>query len=60
MKKGILLFSIGLVLFMVGMFVATLLSTGWIITGTIMTVVGGGLIGISPYFIVSTSRNTHN
>lgn len=60
MKKGILLFSIGLVLFMVGMFVATLLSTGWIITGTIMTVIGGGLIGISSYFIVSTSRNTHN
>ncbi|WP_025786180.1 hypothetical protein [Sporosarcina sp. D27] len=60
MKKGILLFSIGLVLFMVGMFVATLLSIGWIITGTLMAVIGGGLLGISSHFIVSTSRNIHN
>ncbi|REB05153.1 hypothetical protein DVB69_15420 [Sporosarcina sp. BI001-red] len=60
MKKGILLFFIGFVLLMAGIFVSTLLSTGWIISGTLIAIIGGGLMGMSSYFFVSRGRSIHN
>lgn len=47
MKKGNILFWIGLVIFMIGIYI----STKWAIIGTLMGVGGGMLLGVSSYFI---------
>ncbi|WHY69602.1 hypothetical protein [Neobacillus sp. SuZ13] len=48
MNKGMTMFSIGLVMFMFGIY----LSTNWAIIGTLMGVVGGIIMGSSKYFLV--------
>ena len=47
MKKGTVLFLLGLVMFMVGVY----LSTQWILIGSILAVLGSGILGSSTYFL---------
>ncbi len=47
MKKGMTLFFIGLILFMIGIY----LSSHWAIIGTLMGVGGGMIMGSSTYFL---------
>lgn len=54
-----MLISVGLVIFMLGIYFSTLLTTGWIITGTLMAVIGGGIMGISTYFLSKTKKNNY-
>ncbi|WOV82982.1 hypothetical protein PGH26_08495 [Sporosarcina jeotgali] len=60
MKKGSILFSIGFVLFLTGIIVSAFLSAGWIIIGTVVSMMGGGLIGISSNFFVFKGRGIQN
>ncbi|MDW0109690.1 hypothetical protein [Sporosarcina aquimarina] len=59
MKLGIILFISGIVLFCTGIFFSTLLSTGWIVVGSLMALIGGGLLGISTHFFVSSRKTGH-
>ncbi|MCD1162888.1 hypothetical protein NGI46_28480 [Peribacillus butanolivorans] len=47
MKKGMTLFFIGLVMFMLGIY----LSTQWAGIGTLIGIVGGFIMGSSTYFL---------
>ncbi len=51
MKKVKVLFSIGLFLLMLGIYLSTLLATHWVIIGTILGVSGGFFMGGSSYFL---------
>ncbi|MDS9470929.1 hypothetical protein [Sporosarcina pasteurii] len=58
MKTRRILFFVGLVLLMAGIYLSTLLSTVWIIIGTLMAVIGGGVMGVSTYFLGSIKKNS--
>ena len=52
MKKGNALFFIGLVMFMLGIY----LSIYWVVIGTLLGVAGGMIIGISSYFLAKKKQ----
>ncbi|CAM3803556.1 hypothetical protein [Mesobacillus thioparans] len=47
MKKGKILFLLGLALYMSGIY----LSTNWVVTGAAIGVTGGLLMGASTYYL---------
>ncbi|MDQ0429831.1 putative membrane-anchored protein [Planomicrobium stackebrandtii] len=51
MKRWITCLLIGLIMFMSGIYLSTLLSTTWIIIGVLLGVLGGILMGSSTYFL---------
>lgn len=53
MNKGHILFFTGLVMFMAGIY----LSMNWGVIGTLMAVIGGGVMGSSTYFIATKKIN---
>lgn len=57
MRISIILLFIGLALLIVGVYLSSLLTKDWIIIGTLMAVLGGGLTGINTYFLASTKSN---
>lgn len=56
MGKGTILFIVGLVMLVAGISLSALLTTGWIIIGTIMGVAGGFAMGISTYFLAAWKK----
>ncbi|UOQ85763.1 hypothetical protein [Gracilibacillus salinarum] len=56
MKTSIMLLFVGLSLLMAGIYLSTLLTTVWIIIGTLMAVIGGGLTGINTCFLTSLKK----
>ncbi|SHG45905.1 hypothetical protein [Ornithinibacillus halophilus] len=56
MKKVKILFITGLLLFMIGIYVSTFLTTHWVIIGTLLAVLGGFLMGGSSYFLPRDSK----
>lgn len=56
MKKVRILFFAGLFLFMLGIYVSTLLLTPWVITGTLLAIIGGFLMGGSSYFLLKPNK----
>ena len=52
MKKGNALLFIGLVMFMLGIY----LSIYWVVIGTLLGVAGGMIIGISSYFLAKKKQ----
>lgn len=50
-KKVRILFIYGLLLFMLGIYLATLLLTHWVVIGTLLAIFGGFLMGGSSYFL---------
>ena len=51
MKSKRILFFAGLLLFMLGIYLSTLLLTHWVIIGTLLAIIGGFLMGGSSYFL---------
>jgi hypothetical protein len=51
MKKVRILLLIGLFMFMLGIYLSTFLTTHLVITGTILSILGGMLMGGSSYFL---------
>ncbi|MEK3763393.1 hypothetical protein [Solibacillus sp. FSL K6-4121] len=47
MNKGFVIFVIGIIMFMLGIY----LSTSWIVVGSIIGISGGLLLGLSSYFM---------
>ncbi|MBD7939055.1 hypothetical protein H9655_18620 [Cytobacillus sp. Sa5YUA1] len=51
MKKVRILFFAGTLLFMLGIYLSTILLTHWVIIGTLLAIIGGFLMGGSLYFL---------
>ncbi|WNB90952.1 hypothetical protein [Bacillus sp. NEB1478] len=49
MKKRRAMLFIGLILFMVGIYI----STSWTVIGTLMAIIGGFVMGSSSYFLAA-------
>jgi len=56
MRLRIILFFVGLALLMAGVYLSSLLATAWVIIGTLMAVLGGGLTGVNTYLLVSAKK----
>lgn len=56
MKIGSMFLGIGLVLLIAGIYISSLLNSGWVIIGTFMAVIGGSLMGLSTYFFSRQKR----
>lgn len=54
MKKGTILFLIGLIMFMFGIY----LSTYWTVIGMLIGIAGGIVMGSSTYFLVTKKTST--
>jgi len=54
MKKGMTLFFIGLVMFILGIY----LSTHWVGIGTLIGIAGGIIMGSSTYFLAIKELNS--
>ena len=52
-KRSAVYAAIGLVLLIAGIYVSTLMTTAWIVIGTGMAIIGGGITGISAYLLGS-------
>ena len=59
MKTNIVLLFVGLALLMAGIYVSTLLTTPWVIIGTLMAIIGGGLTGVNAYSLALTKSNNY-
>lgn len=55
-----ILFVGGLVMFMLGLYLSSLFTTGWVIIGTLLAVLGGGATGASSYFILGKGDKSNN
>lgn len=56
MRLSIMLFFVGIALLMAGVYLSSLLTTAWVIIGTLMAVLGGGLTGVNTYFLASAKK----
>ena len=56
MRTHIILLFIGVAFLMIGIYLSSLLTTAWIIIGTLMAVVGGGLTGVNTYYMATTKN----
>lgn len=57
MKKiGFIMLFIGFMSLMTGIYI----SPHWTITGIVMAVVGGGVMGSSTYFFVEIKKSSHS
>ncbi|QUW22683.1 hypothetical protein JSQ81_03620 [Sporosarcina sp. Marseille-Q4063] len=59
MKTNIVLLFVGLALLMAGIYLSTLLTTAWVIIGTLMAIIGGGLTGVNIYFLALTNSKNY-
>jgi uncharacterized membrane protein len=57
-KKVRILYFSGLLLFMLGIYLATLLLTHWVTIGTILAILGGFLMGSISYFLPKPNKKT--
>ncbi|MFI8575323.1 hypothetical protein ACIGEL_06375 [Rossellomorea aquimaris] len=51
MRKVTIFMLAGLFIFMLGVFLSTLLSTHWVVVGTSLAIIGGFMMGGSSYFL---------
>ncbi|TWT08040.1 hypothetical protein FQV26_09580 [Planococcus sp. CPCC 101016] len=51
MKKWTICFMLGSILLTSRVYLSTLLSTKWIITGALLSVIGGAIMGGSSFFL---------
>ncbi len=56
MGKVRILFFSGLLIFMLGIYLATLLMTHWVAIGTILAILGGFFMGGSSYFLPKVKK----
>ena len=56
LRKVHILNCVGLIIFMLGIYLSTFLSTLWVIVGTTLAMIGGGLIGTSSYFVSNPNK----
>lgn len=59
MRKKFILLLFGIALFITGVYVSTFLTTAWIIVGTLMAAIGGGLTGVNTYLVVSNDSKKY-
>ncbi|MCH4825327.1 MAG: hypothetical protein WBF39_12655 [Planococcus donghaensis] len=59
MRISIILLFLGVTLLMTGIYISSLLTTHWVVIGTFIAILGGGLMGINAHFLAATKRSSN-